>query len=184
MTTTAVALVTGANKGLGKEVVRQLARLGVTVLLGSRNVARGEEAARELLAEGLPVSCVELDVTNEASASLVAERIRREHGRLDILVNNAGIYMARPALEVNGEGDASNFRHKRLWRGHHDPQHGAAVERRTCRTYREHCEHNSVPSADFRSQNHVRPREQHPPLRVIEIRGNNVDPAICQRHAS
>src|SRR5258708_40268119 len=115
MTTTAVALVTGANKGLGKEVVRQLARLGVTVLLGSRNVARGEEAARELLAEGLPVSCVELDVTSEASASFVAERIRREHSRLDILINNAGIYGTAGA-RGHGEGDASNFRHKRLWR--------------------------------------------------------------------
>ncbi len=109
MTTTAVALVTGANKGLGREVVRQLARLGVTVVLGSRNVARGEEAARELLAEGLPVSCVELDVTNEASASSVAERIRREHGRLDILINNAGIYLARPALEVTAKEMRQTF---------------------------------------------------------------------------
>jgi NAD(P)-dependent dehydrogenase (short-subunit alcohol dehydrogenase family) len=100
VTTNKVALVTGANKGLGKEVVRQLAQLGVAVLLGSRDRARGQEAANELLAEKLPVSSVELDVTNAESASAVAELIRREHGRLDMLINNAGIYVPCPALEI------------------------------------------------------------------------------------
>jgi NAD(P)-dependent dehydrogenase (short-subunit alcohol dehydrogenase family) len=103
MATGKVALVTGANKGLGKEVVRQLANLGVTVLLGSRDQSRGREAVNELLGGELPVSCVEIDVTNPQSVSAVADLIRREHGHLDILINNAGIYIPCPAFEITAK---------------------------------------------------------------------------------
>ena len=109
MATNKVALVTGANKGLGKEVVRQLATLGVTVLLGSRDRSRGQEAANELLAGKLPVSYVELDVTSVESVSGVADLIRREYGHLDILINNAGIYIPCPAFEITAKEMRQTF---------------------------------------------------------------------------
>jgi NAD(P)-dependent dehydrogenase (short-subunit alcohol dehydrogenase family) len=99
-----VALVTGANKGLGKETARQLGRRGMAVLAGSRDPARGDLAARELAAEGISVTAVALDVTDPASARAVADRIKTEHGRLDVLVNNAGTVFDVPALDVTAEG--------------------------------------------------------------------------------
>jgi NAD(P)-dependent dehydrogenase (short-subunit alcohol dehydrogenase family) len=83
-----VALVTGANQGVGFEVAKQLVAHGVTTLVGSRNSERGVEAAGRLGAGAIPV---QLDVTDETSIVAVAERIRSEFGRLDLLVNNAAI---------------------------------------------------------------------------------------------
>ena len=97
------ALVTGANKGLGKEVARQLGRLGATVLLGSRDRARGEQAAAELAAEGLAAHPVQLDITDEASVLAAAKQVRERYGRLDVLVNNAGILVAPLALETTAD---------------------------------------------------------------------------------
>lgn len=86
-----VALVTGANRGIGREVVRQLAGRGHTVLLGSRDAARGDAAAGQLRADGLDVTSVQLDVADAAGVRTVAEWIDRRHGRLDALVNNAAV---------------------------------------------------------------------------------------------
>jgi NAD(P)-dependent dehydrogenase (short-subunit alcohol dehydrogenase family) len=86
-----VALVTGANKGIGLEISRQLAEAGVRVLMGARSVERGTAAARALTSAGLDVSFLELDLADEAGIAAAAARIADEHGRLDILVNNAGI---------------------------------------------------------------------------------------------
>ena len=86
-----IALVTGANKGLGKEISRQLAVQGVLVLMGARDRARGEEAAAELRAQGLPVEFIQIEVTSQPSVDQAAAEVERRHGRLDILVNNAGI---------------------------------------------------------------------------------------------
>jgi NAD(P)-dependent dehydrogenase (short-subunit alcohol dehydrogenase family) len=83
MTTT---LVTGANKGLGRETARQLIAHGHTVYLGARDQQRGEQAAREL--GGIPLV---VDVTDEASVAAAAQRVADEVGHLDVLVNNAGI---------------------------------------------------------------------------------------------
>jgi len=83
-----VALVTGANKGIGHEIAKQLAARGYTVLVGARDLARGEDAAKRITGE---TRAVALDVTNEGSIAAAASRIRREFGRLDVLVNNAGI---------------------------------------------------------------------------------------------
>lgn len=84
-----VALVTGANKGLGREVARQLGKMGMSVLVGARDEGRGEEAARELGEEGIDARFVHLDVTDQAMADAAARRIDEEFGRLDVLVNNA-----------------------------------------------------------------------------------------------
>lgn len=83
-----IALVTGANQGVGYEVSRRLAEAGVTVLLGSRNFEKGEAAARQIGPGAIPV---QIDVTDAASISAAAQRIAAEFGRLDLLVNNAAI---------------------------------------------------------------------------------------------
>ena len=90
MTTTDIALVTGANKGLGYEIVRQLAERGMRVYLGARDESRGQLAATELAASG-DVRFVQLDVTDLESVKTAVARIEAESGRLDVLVNNAGI---------------------------------------------------------------------------------------------
>lgn len=102
-TTKKTALVTGANKGLGFEAARQLAQLGFTVWLGSRDQARGEAAAKEL-ADDSDVRPVTLDVTDAQSVRAAAVRIGDETGALDVLVNNAGVALA------DGEGRPSTVR--------------------------------------------------------------------------
>ncbi len=86
-----IALVTGGNRGIGLEICRQLAKLGIRVLLGSRDSAKGAAAAGELIAAKLPVEARELDVTDDQSILECVNWIRRDVGRLDILINNAGI---------------------------------------------------------------------------------------------
>jgi NAD(P)-dependent dehydrogenase (short-subunit alcohol dehydrogenase family) len=86
-----VALVTGANKGIGFEVARQLGRGGCTVLLGARNVALGKAAEAKLKSEGLDARFVELDLVRTETIEAASALITREFGRLDILVNNAAI---------------------------------------------------------------------------------------------
>ncbi len=86
-----VVLVTGGNRGIGFEVCRQLARKGYAVILGSRDAAKGEEAAKRLQDEELNVTAKQLDVTDEETLREVYEWLEGEYGRLDVLVNNAGI---------------------------------------------------------------------------------------------
>jgi NAD(P)-dependent dehydrogenase (short-subunit alcohol dehydrogenase family) len=83
-----VALVTGANQGVGLQTARELVANGLTVLVGSRNLDRGEAAAQEI---GPGAVALQLDVTDGDSIAAAAERIRQETGRLDLLVNNAAI---------------------------------------------------------------------------------------------
>lgn len=92
-TTSKIALVTGATRGIGYETVRKLAQAGVHTLLGGRDPARAEEAAARLRADGLPVEAITLDVTDQTSIDAAAESIGALHGRLDILVNNAGVLL-------------------------------------------------------------------------------------------
>jgi len=90
-TTKKIALVTGANKGIGFEVARQLAASGCTVLLGARNQTLGEDVAGKLAAEGLDVRDIAIDLTLPTTIIAAASRIAADFDHLDILVNNAGI---------------------------------------------------------------------------------------------
>jgi len=95
MSDSKVALVTGANKGIGYEIARGLGETGVTVLVGARDGERGAAAAEKLAAEGVTAVPLPLDVTDPLSVTAAAALIEREYGRLDILVNNAGILVER-----------------------------------------------------------------------------------------
>lgn len=86
-----VALITGANKGIGFEIAKGLARAGVRVYLGARDEQRGLAAERTLREEGLDATWIALDVTDRASIERAKETIERRSERLDVLVNNAGI---------------------------------------------------------------------------------------------
>ena len=87
-----IALVTGANKGIGFEVVRELARLGLRVFLGARNPKAGRAAAEKLKMEG-DVFFLEMDVSDPDSIRRAAEELANQSDRLDVLVNNAGILL-------------------------------------------------------------------------------------------
>ena len=86
-----IALITGANKGIGLETARQLGGLGITVLLGARDAQRGASAVAQLKREGVAVRAVALTVTDAASITAAAAWVEKEFGHLDILVNNAGV---------------------------------------------------------------------------------------------
>jgi NAD(P)-dependent dehydrogenase (short-subunit alcohol dehydrogenase family) len=103
-----VALVTGANKGIGLEIVCNLSNAGCTVLLGARNAERGQEAVRKIADAGLSdVHFVELDVTKQDSVTAAAQQIESRYGGLDILVNNAGIADLNGGDGVPGSADLS-----------------------------------------------------------------------------
>jgi NAD(P)-dependent dehydrogenase (short-subunit alcohol dehydrogenase family) len=91
MTQTNAALVTGANKGIGRETARRLAQLGMTVLVGARDRERGEAAVASLRAESPDVHLVQLDVGDDASIARAAAYVTARFGKLDVLVNNAGV---------------------------------------------------------------------------------------------
>lgn len=112
-----VAIVTGANRGIGLEVVRQLAQKGITVILGARNLEKAQTAAKKLASEGLEVLPRKLDVTDQDSIDRLVNQVEQELGQLNILVNNAGILydtwqqaisadfnVVREALETNTFG--------------------------------------------------------------------------------
>lgn len=97
-----VALVTGANKGIGLEIARQLAELDFTVVLGARDADSGERAAAQLRADGGDVWAVRLDVTDPASVQAAASTLTQRFGRLDVLVNNAGVMPAKTTPSETG----------------------------------------------------------------------------------
>lgn len=114
---TPVALVTGANRGIGLEVARQLARRHFAVILGSRDSTKGERVAESLTGEGLDVLPRQLVVSDDESVKNLAAKVESEFGRLDVLINNAAILydtwqralsanldVVREALETNTFG--------------------------------------------------------------------------------
>lgn len=88
-----VAVVTGANKGIGFETARLLAQKGYTVWLGARDKERGEKAAELLKKEKLDVRFLPLDVTSDSSVKAAVSKVEADSGSLDVLVNNAGVYL-------------------------------------------------------------------------------------------
>ncbi len=86
-----IALITGANKGIGFEVARQLGSKGIVILAAARDSERGEAAAAKLKANGADAHFIELDVTRPDTISTAAQTITGQYGRVDILINNAGI---------------------------------------------------------------------------------------------
>ena len=109
-----IALVTGANRGIGREVVRQLGHAGFTAILGARDPDKGEAAAAELRGHGLPVQVRRIDVADPDSVNALGEGLASDFGRLDVLVNNAAVHydtwqsgvdadlrVVREALETN-----------------------------------------------------------------------------------
>ncbi|ADD41460.1 SDR family oxidoreductase [Stackebrandtia nassauensis] len=98
-----IALITGANKGIGLEIARGLGTAGLTVLIGARSTERGETAAETLRGEGIDARFCQLEVTDADSIAAAAKRIDAEHGRLDVLVNNAGITrVGEPVWSTSG----------------------------------------------------------------------------------
>ncbi|QXJ20861.1 SDR family NAD(P)-dependent oxidoreductase [Actinomadura graeca] len=95
-----IALITGANKGIGFETARLLGEAGMTVLVGARSAALGERAAAALAGDGIDARFVHIDVTDHGTVDAAAAWIEKEHGRLDILVNNAAI----AAADASGPG--------------------------------------------------------------------------------
>lgn len=96
MATEKIALVTGANKGIGYEIARQLAAKGFRVLIGARNVEAGKQAAASIQKSGGAAEFVEIDVSNRASIEKAAKAVAGKADHLDVLVNNAAI------MEDNG----------------------------------------------------------------------------------
>jgi NAD(P)-dependent dehydrogenase (short-subunit alcohol dehydrogenase family) len=101
-----LALITGANKGIGFEVARQLGTEGITVLVGARDPQLGESAAAKLRAGGADAHFLELDVTKPETIAKAAEQIRAQYGKLDILVNNAGVVDKRDGPPSVADPDA------------------------------------------------------------------------------
>ena len=87
-----VALVTGANRGIGAEVARQLAAAGYDVLIGSRDIAKGTSVAERIAADGGRAAVVELDIASADSVRAASATVKEQPGRLDVLVNNAAVF--------------------------------------------------------------------------------------------
>jgi NAD(P)-dependent dehydrogenase (short-subunit alcohol dehydrogenase family) len=96
-----IAVITGANRGLGFATARRLGQSGVRVIVGARNLANGDEAVARLRREGLDCEPLRIDVDSPASVRGAAKLVEREHGRIDILVNNAGILPEATAPDVD-----------------------------------------------------------------------------------
>lgn len=92
-TSTKVAFITGANRGLGFETARELGEKGIRVILGSRNQKKGEAAARELKAKGIDAIAFQFDVNQTSDHQKAFDYITKNFGQLDILVNNAGVWL-------------------------------------------------------------------------------------------
>ena len=126
MHTKRVAFITGANKGLGLEIARQLGQQGVTVVVGARDKAKANEAADKLKGEGIDAHAVKLDVTNEADIAALPDFFKSKFGRLDILVNNAGITLDFGGVTIRHV--PPNLRNERLRSLLHHAGAAAVVE--------------------------------------------------------
>jgi NAD(P)-dependent dehydrogenase (short-subunit alcohol dehydrogenase family) len=103
-----VALVTGANRGLGLETARQIGTLGAVVLVGARDATKASAAAKQLRAEGCEAHGLKLDVISEADREAVYRHIDSKHGVLDILINNAAVFLELPNASLQPLPDGTS----------------------------------------------------------------------------
>ncbi|WP_244918162.1 SDR family NAD(P)-dependent oxidoreductase [Nostoc linckia] len=96
-----VALITGANKGIGLEMSRQLGQHGLTILIATRNIEAAKTAASNLHDEGISAEAIALDVTNSTQIQSAFQQISDSFGQLDILINNAGVFLDGDWLTSN-----------------------------------------------------------------------------------
>jgi NAD(P)-dependent dehydrogenase (short-subunit alcohol dehydrogenase family) len=166
-----IALISGANKGIGYEIARGLGAKKIKVLVGARDDERGHAAAEKLKAEGADARFVKLDVTQHDTIRRAAEWIEKEFGRLDILVNNAGI----------GEWGAKprNLRNESLRPYRHDAGHAAPAEEIEARPHRKRLEQLGVAHA----RKHARFADGavgHSGLQHVQDRAEQHDGAVRQ----
>lgn len=102
-------LITGANRGIGLAIARQLAELGHFVLLGSRDLKAGEAAANSLRRPGVDVAAIQLDLTNPATLDDTIKSLNSAGRRVDVLVNNAGILHEKPLLKLTDQEIADSI---------------------------------------------------------------------------
>lgn len=95
-----VAIVTGGNRGIGREIARQLAREGIDVVIGSRDPEKGNRTVEELAAQGVTVHALQLDVLDTHSVRRFVEAVERQHGAPTVLVNNAGVFPGSREAQV------------------------------------------------------------------------------------
>jgi NAD(P)-dependent dehydrogenase (short-subunit alcohol dehydrogenase family) len=107
-----VAFITGGNKGLGFETARQLGKLGIAVVIGSRDAARGKAAAEKLTAEGVQAEAVRFDITKPGDYREVYSYLDKKYGRLDILINNAGVSKEEFMAGNNTSGTSAEVLHE------------------------------------------------------------------------
>lgn len=107
-TTKKIALVTGANRGIGFETCKQLSQLDITVLLTSRDTTKGEVAAKQLTDKGLDVIFFQLDVSDRSNIKDIFTKIKRQFGCLDILINNAAILYDKDQSTMNADLELVN----------------------------------------------------------------------------
>jgi len=105
-----IALITGANRGLGFESARRFGKTGAKVIVAARTAASGDQAVEKLRAEHVDAEAIVLDVESVASVRAAGARVRDNHGRLDVLINNAGILPEATAADGNGPIDLKLFR--------------------------------------------------------------------------
>jgi NAD(P)-dependent dehydrogenase (short-subunit alcohol dehydrogenase family) len=103
-----IALITGANKGIGFETARQLGKEGVTIIAAARNKEKGTKAVEDLKAEGIDIEFLQLDVDNNADIRFAYDYINNKYGKLDILVNNAGIQVESKEWAINNTDTISD----------------------------------------------------------------------------
>ncbi|OXL82468.1 short-chain dehydrogenase [Paenibacillus sp. SSG-1] len=109
-----IALITGATRGIGLETARGLARLGATVILGSRDIRKGNEAAYQLHQEGLKAVSIQIDVTDQQDHAAVYQYLEETYGKLDILVNNAGVLLEQSSISAATQNQTSAIPLKEL----------------------------------------------------------------------